>query len=502
MDTPSQQSENRFSHEFWIRFRQSLLNLNAGLSVKQVATTIANDCVSLVGCDRVTVVRRYGRRYAVAAISGQETVHRRATVVRLLEQLSQKVAADRRPLTYCGKGSDEIPVSLQKPLSEYLASSKLRYLHILPMQLPTDEIEPNEEDCAPAGCIIIERADSGGRKPNVERRLRLIGPHAASAMTNADLHESLFLQPVWKTLGKVVRWFRGRRLRIAAGILVATLAAVVTAVVVQVPYRVRVDGVIMPRERHSIFAPVDGEVRKIHVQDGTRVAAGDALISLESSELKTQLVILQHEIEETEKLVRSLRGRLDTNGSQVQRHESILAETEFVSEKLSLETAQKRLELLNRRLADLDVLAPAAGVVVTFDLGRRLQNRPVNRGELLVEVMNDNGPWELELTVPDYRMGHVGAALKAVEAQTTTVSFVTANDVETTLQGRITAVGTRTDVSPEDGVFVKVRVSMESAALSEKLIGAEASARITCGECSLLYAVFGDAWEFVLRHWW
>ena len=116
--------------------------------------------------------------------------------------------------------------------------------------------------------------------------------------------------------------------------------------------------------------------------------------------------------------------------------------------------------------------------------------------------MNDNGPWELELTVPDYRMGHVGTALRSVGSETTTVSLVTANDVETTLQGQISAVGTRTSVTPEDGVFVRIRVAMESATLSEKLIGAEASARITCGKCSLLYAIFGDAYEFALRHWW
>ena len=36
-----------------------------------------------------------------------------------------------------------------------------------------------------------------------------------------------------------------------------------------------------------------------------------------------------------------------------------------------------------------------------------LRQRPVNRGEVLLKVADPTGPWELEVYMPENRMGHI-----------------------------------------------------------------------------------------------
>ena len=49
-------------------------------------------------------------------------------------------------------------------------------------------------------------------------------------------------------------------------------------------------------------------------------------------------------------------------------------------------------------------------MVVTFDLWNRLIDRPVEQGQALLRVAKIEGPWQLELHMPENRMGHVAEA--------------------------------------------------------------------------------------------
>ena len=48
--------------------------------------------------------------------------------------------------------------------------------------------------------------------------------------------------------------------------------------------------------------------------------------------------------------------------------------------------------------------------MVTWDLNNRLIRRPVQRGQTLLRVADPDGPWQLELHVPENRMGFITAA--------------------------------------------------------------------------------------------
>src|SRR6185436_1581316 len=73
------------------------------------------------------------------------------------------------------------------------------------------------------------------------------------------------------------------------------------------------------------------------------------------------------------------------------------------------------LELLQREREQLVVRSPIAGRVLTWDVGHQLLARPVERGEALVTVADLSSDWQLELDVPDDRIGYVLAAQHAMK---------------------------------------------------------------------------------------
>jgi hypothetical protein len=154
-------------------------------------------------------------------------------------------------------------------------------------------------------------------------------------------------------------------------------------------------------------------------------------------------------------------------------------------------------------MENLTVRSPIDGVVATFQIEKNLLNRPVRRGELLLQVMNvESDHWQLELQVPEYRMGHLLSALAEAEDHTLPVEYFLRTNVETTYEANVTRVATRTSESAEEGTVVEVFADIPPQALPSRRIGAEVQAKIDCGQRSLFYVLFGDVVEFFQRHLW
>ena len=82
------------------------------------------------------------------------------------------------------------------------------------------------------------------------------------------------------------------------------------------------------------------------------------------------------------------------------------------------DSLEKQLELCKINQEELSIKSPISGQVVTWDLRNRLPNgRPVQRGQVLMRVADPSGPWQLELHMPENRMGHVAEAQKELYAK-------------------------------------------------------------------------------------
>ncbi|MCA9090474.1 MAG: HlyD family efflux transporter periplasmic adaptor subunit [Planctomycetaceae bacterium] len=493
---------------FWEELDRFLFEIHRTLNLEDVALTAANDGRRLLGCDRLSVAVVRGQETRIAAISGQDEVQRRANLVRSMRRLTERTLRGGTPLRYEGE-LQHLPDELHQALADYLVESRMRLVWVLPLHAPgpVDDLraehDPQRKQRRAIGALIVEQSSVSQPQPGLAAKSELLGDHVATALTNAQAHEAIFLLPLWRSLGRLLTWMHGRRLWwTAAGLLLLTIAG---GLLTWLPwdYRVEAEGLAMPVEKYDVFAPWDGDVLELTVVSGERVRVGQILLTLRSDELQTQRLTVENEVREKHKQVSALTSQFQEADRRGAAADAVRLQGELVQARIELAGAEQELQLLEERLEKLIVKAPAAGVVATFQLRQQLQNRPVQRGERLLQVMNDQGPWQLELEVPEYRMGHILSALRRSAAESLPVEYVPSTAVEHAYAATLTEIATRSNSSAESGTIVEAYASINPDDLPHRRIGAEVTAKISCGEHSLGYVLFGDLLEFFRRKlWW
>ena len=502
---PTQESKAKLSDQF----EQFLLQLHRSLDVGEVAATAANDGRLLLGCDRLSVAVQYGNKTVIKAISGQDSVHQRANLVKRMCAIANKVIRMREPLTYTGK-IDHLPPQITTPLADYIQESGSRMVIVWPLfesdaVIKTDEkgVKRIDKQKKPIGGLIIEQISESQPRPGMQEKVESLSDHISEAMHNSLLHNRLFLLPLWKMLGEMFRFLEGRGKLKALATTVAVAAAIAALCFVPWEYRVEGDGRLMPVEQKDIFAPWDGEVVEIAIKGGEKVEEGTVLLRLHNLELQQQRLGAQNTLNEKHATLNSLQGELEEAKKQGSKIDELRLEGKIDATKIEIQGAQKQLKILERRVQNLTVVAPRAGTIATFEVERQLLHRPVKRGELLLEIKDETGPWWLQLEVQEHRMGHL---LKAVEAQKGTpldVEFMLATTPEDRFDGKLRLVETRSNPSTgKDKAIVNVRVDIDKERLPMRRIGAEVRAKINCGQRSLGYVLFGDVVEFVQKYFW
>lgn len=493
-------------------FEQFVLQLHKTLDYKEVAFTAANDGRLLVGCDRMSVVVMDGRKAVIRAISGQERVNQRANLVRRMTKLASRVIATKETMEYTGK-VDHLAPKVEKALADFIQESGSRMVTVIPVFQPDALVEKEDESSRPkekvrkvVGGIIVEQVAESQPKPGVLEKAQLIGDHVGSAIYNAKTHHRLFLMPLWKLLGKCFGFFEGRNALKAAAILVLVGVLIASMVLIPWEYRVEGTGVMTPVDAAQVFSPQNGRVEKILVESGQRVEAGQVLIELENLELTAQYEGQKSELGTKKALERTLKvelsnaaiGRVQGQGRSV---DEIAGQLEQTMTEVTALTAQ--VAILKERVDELKVKAPIGGTIATFQLDTLLKDRPVNRGEVLLEIKDETGPWRLELEVEEQRMGHLLDAQSIRELDELPLEFVLATDAESTFKGELSLVDTRVNSSEEAGSVVMVFATFEKEQLPRQpRIGADVRAKISCTDMSLGYVLFGDVYEFVQKYFW
>lgn len=511
LDTSPVAETAKVGDPFWEPFSSFVLSLQQSLSVSAVARVAANDGHVLLQCDRVSVAIRKGFSCRVAAVSGQESLQNRANLVRRLATLTCEASRYGETVIYQGT-LDGFPSFLAEPLAGFLEESRSRMVAILPLRenVPHERIEQDivDQRRPPAGdvigCLVLEQFGESAPADLVRARGELVAEQVAAALSNARDHETIFLLPLWKAIGRGCRWLRGRRLALAGAI--CSLLMLVGATLAFVPwlYRVEARGQAMPKVQHEIFAPWDGIVVDVSVENGQSVRRGTVLAELRSDDLETDLLDARNAVKEKQKQIESLGQQRERAGARGNEEEALRLAGELHKAEIELEGAQLRREKVLVRKESLVIRSPAEGCVATFQARQNLLDRPVKRGDLLLEVMDVNGPWRLELDVPEHRMGHIlNLRHGQVPIPQVEVDFVAATAVTQVKRGTLSAIGSRSNESQEEGSVVEVFVDIVPDDLPGRRIGAEVTARLHCGPRSLGYVLFGDLLEFVQRKlWW
>ena len=245
----------------WTQLEDFTHRVHASLDPRETAYTIANEGRRLIECDRVSVAIRKGNKCVVAAVSGQDVFNARSNTVRLLGQLATSVVVTGDPVWYTGDTRD-MPPQVEDAVQAYVDEAHSKTVAVLPLVRPEAEHEEDPrkrpEAYEPIGALIVEQIEDSRVPPTLVQRVEVVCRHSSVALANAVEHQSLFLMPVWRTIGNS-RWVvKARTLPKTLMIAGAILAVLLVLFIWPADFRLEAKGTLEPIDRHDVFAAIKG----------------------------------------------------------------------------------------------------------------------------------------------------------------------------------------------------------------------------------------------------
>jgi multidrug efflux pump subunit AcrA (membrane-fusion protein) len=321
-------------------------------------------------------------------------------------------------------------------------------------------------------------------------------------LTNALEHNSLFLMPVWRTIGKSKFLVSARMLPKTLAVAIGVVVLLISLFFIPADFNLHGRGKLEPLEQRDVYAQSDGIVTDVLVDHGSDLKAGQELVKMISNELDSQIIKAVGEIQGNNQKIASLQTRqvLDQGtGTDEDKLKAEQVNGELRAALAQQESLDEQLRLLEEKKATLTVRSPIDGTIVTWKPKDNLKTRPVGRGEKILRVADPSKDWELELRMPEERMGHIQRAQKELSKNELEVSYILATDPSRTLYGTVKEIHEAAEVQPEEGNIVLVRVKINRDDLNADAMRPDAavSAKINCGRRSLGYVWFHDVFEFI-----
>ncbi len=515
--------------QLWRQLEQFITAVHGSLDPQATAYTIANEGRRMIDCDRVSVLLKRGRRMRMEAVSGLERVDARANQVRVLENLVDVAITAGEPLWFRGDMSD-VPPQIEAALDAALEETHASALAIVPL-LPTASGEDENDSTSsqpPLGAILIEqlqrrvadRRQQRGRESfspstteetasiaagekdsrplprSIKHRAEAVAEHSARALANALEHQRIFLLPLWRWLGNLRVVVSARALPKTLAVLLGMLALLAVLALFPASFEVEGPGTLEPVVRREVYAGIDGVVTQIAVQHGDDVRAGQTLLKLRSmSDLDVAITELVGKQLATREAIASVERSLLGDGRRTPQEQDRLSGQLFQLRKTA-ESIDAQLELYVQRREQLTITSPIDGQVVTWQIRDRLMYRPVGKGQAVLTVVDPTDAWELEVHLPQRRVGHMMRAAAAAD-DPLIVTFSLATHPGEEFTGNVTEIGQVAQSLDQEEPTVLVRVAIDKADLPELRPGASVTARVVCGTRSLGYVWLHDVLEFI-----
>lgn len=494
--------------QLWKQLEHFLRAIHHSLDLTETSLAIVNEARRLLQCDRVSLAIREGWGYRVTAVSGLDSIDRRAGEVQQLSQLTNAVMKTGQPFWY-NAGQADVPPQIDDLLQPYIDDSHCKMLAVLPLvPAPAPGASESKHPPKPTAALIVEQFQEEAIRDVLRLRADVIVQHSAQALLNAKDHSSLFLLPLWSLLGKIFS-FSGPLTAFKWLVGVGAIAAIAAAlIIVPADFEVAARGKLQPAQRSDVFAKVSGDVVRIPVQHGQMVQKGDLLAELKNAEMDAELAKLIGRQTVNQQQIHSLmRAQLDssrTGPGRLTPAEENRLEGDLMQYRQEAENILRELALFGEKQKRLQVLAEESGQVITWKVEELLLRRPVERGQSLMTLANPDGPWELELYVPQRRLCHLQAAMAELRKNASgsddaqlKVTFTLHSHSGLEFEGKIVEMEKSAEVRGEDGNTILVRVQINRDELPELHDQTTVTARIACGRRSLGYTWFCDVIETV-----
>ena len=210
---------------------------------------------------------------AAAARSKRSAGRTRSTTAATWSRCSaswrRAVVKSGEPLWYAGS-TEDLPPQIEQAIEEYVDQSYTKSLAVIPLRKPqagragpTASSRPrSRSERTPGqiiGALIIEQIESDIPREILAPRLDLVYEHSARALSNAIDHNSLFLMPVWRTIGKSAVGGPGPHAAEDGDDHRRALLSLLAMIVVPWNFDMRAKGTLQPMVKREIFAPMPGD---------------------------------------------------------------------------------------------------------------------------------------------------------------------------------------------------------------------------------------------------
>jgi RND family efflux transporter MFP subunit len=443
--------------------------ITATLDLDKVMATIVNATVPLIAYDRCAIAIMHRGKVRIGAVSGKAKLDRKDPQIQRLEDLLQWIYFSGSDVTVTKDANGRIvtdrPETEEKFRTHFQESG---YRSFYGMLLKDEE--------GTLGVLSFERRLPLVVEEGKRGLLSILLNQATVAVRNAQLYTQVPLAGFWKPILEKRQRFReiprSRRLAFGIGGFVLLLLLVL------LPWRTRVSGHarILPGQRASVTAGVDGIITSVLRREGDRVGPGDLIATIRD--------------ENYEAALEEARASLAIADSEVARYrEAGDAGSMFEAQSKRAELAAK-IALASDHLARTRVRAPVGGVIMTPRLDERV-GQFFQRGSELC-VVGDVRNVTLEVAVPESEV---------VLVQRGDPVSVKLNSYPTRLyRGSLTRVGSQVR---EDGKerFVISEVAIDNAGGSLKT-GMLGRAKISTKPMPLIQAILRKPARYIWSKVW
>lgn len=262
----------------------------------------------------------------------------------------------------------------------------------------------------------------------------------------------------WLTAQPATPWWRQRRLRIGAAVLVAALFPVRLSVLAP--------GELVPAKPATIRAPLDGIIGAFQVSPNQAVKTGQALFGFDEAPIVARLDVANQALATAEAEYRQYAQLAVSDTKSKGQLSGLLGKIE-----------EKRVEAayLGGQLQRSRVLAPQDGIAI-FDDPSEWIGRPVQAGERIMRIAAP-ADVEIEAWLP------LGDAIP-LEAGAAVSLYLAANPL-TPLAAQVRYVAHDATLRPDGSYAYRLRARLDQPTVQR--IGLKGTAKVSSGRVPLLY---------------
>ncbi|NOZ24212.1 MAG: HlyD family efflux transporter periplasmic adaptor subunit [Planctomycetes bacterium] len=366
--------------------------ISTTLNPEEICFAIANLSADVARADRCFVALMRRGRPEINAISGQDMVQRRSSLVKMLTEICKGIARTGEVQLFTKERLDEIEDErMRNILERYFETASMSAIVGVPLQ----------DDGKPIGVLCFERKEGVPFDGTDMSVIQNISNHSLIVLKNAIKYQRL---PMVRTLERVGQWKESlqKQSKLKLAFKAALVVGLIAVLFVPWSFRIPAEAQVASEVYGAVYTTIDGLISKVNADTNDRVEKGKLLFVVQN-----QADIRNYEIQDAEARGAEQKARM----------------AKTVAERLYWQEEAKKFRANRDYYADRiergSIKAPVSGTVVTPELKQRLLNTPVTGGTRLCEIV-DLAKMELWLYVDESDISFIkkGQEVKFIRPET------------------------------------------------------------------------------------